>query len=373
MKLTLQLQLLPSDAQREDLLKTMAAFNAAASYAAEVGFAAMVYSQPSIHARCYYEIRQRFGLSAQMAVRAIAKAVEVFKREKTKCPVFRPDGAITYDQRILSFKGLDRVSLWTLRGRELIPLVYGTYQAERFDRLKGQVDLVCRGGQFFLYATIELPEGAPVDVQDFLGIDLGVANLATTSDGEHFTGAVVEQVRQRYTRRRQRLGKAAGAKRRQGKRPKNIRRALRRMKRRESRFRRDVNHCLSKRLVTQAKDSGKGIALEELTHIRARTRFRKRQRAMMSGWAFAQLRQFLTYKAALHGVVLVLVDPRYTSQTCSQCGHCEKANRSSQAIFLCKHCGFSCHADLNGARNIRARALVNAPTESEQLPETSAA
>ena len=67
----------------------MRAFNAAASYAPPVGFTAHVFTQQSIHGRCYRELRDRFGLSAQMAVRAIAKAVEVFKRDKTRCPVFR--------------------------------------------------------------------------------------------------------------------------------------------------------------------------------------------------------------------------------------------------------------------------------------------
>jgi predicted transposase len=110
----MQLKLLPSTEQSAVLLETMRRFNAAADYAAKVAFDAAVFSQPSIHHRCYSEIRQRYGLSAQMAVRAIGKAVEVFKRDKTECPSFRPDGAITYDQRILSFKGLDRVSLWYL-------------------------------------------------------------------------------------------------------------------------------------------------------------------------------------------------------------------------------------------------------------------
>ena len=104
-----------------------------------------------------------------MAVRAIGKAVEVFKRDKSKCPAFEPRGAVTYDERILSFKGLDQVSLWTLKGRTFLPLVSGEYQKERFDRLKGQVDLVYRGGKFYLYATVEWPEEAPIEVKDFQG------------------------------------------------------------------------------------------------------------------------------------------------------------------------------------------------------------
>src|SRR5262245_37231492 len=128
MRLTLQLRLIPTSAQRRVLLDTMERFNEAASFAARVAFAAGVFSQPSIHKLAYAEIRARFGLSAQMAVRAIGKAVEVFKRDKTTCPVFLARGAITYDERILSFKGLDEVSLWTLAGRMKIPLVYGEYQ-----------------------------------------------------------------------------------------------------------------------------------------------------------------------------------------------------------------------------------------------------
>ena len=105
MKLTLQLKLLPTPDQHTALLETMHAFNAAASHAARVGFEAGVFTQLSIHRRCYRELRDRFGLSSQMAVRAIGKAVEVFKRNRTVCPVFRADGAMTYDYHLLAWKG----------------------------------------------------------------------------------------------------------------------------------------------------------------------------------------------------------------------------------------------------------------------------
>src|SRR5215831_4021828 len=105
MKLTLQLKLVPTTEQHTALLETMRAFNAAASYAAEVGYRDHVFTQISLHKRCYRELRDRFGLSAQMAVRAIGKAVEAFKRDKRVCPVFRPEGAMTYDERLLGWKG----------------------------------------------------------------------------------------------------------------------------------------------------------------------------------------------------------------------------------------------------------------------------
>jgi IS605 OrfB family transposase len=99
----------------------------------------------------------------------------------------------------------------------------------------------------------------------------------------------------------------------------------------------------------------RGIALENLQGIRERVgkNGSKRRRRVLHSWAFAQLRAFIAYKAALAGVPVVYVDPAYTSQTCSRCGHRERANRKSQAIFSCQNprCGFSAHADLNAAVN----------------------
>jgi IS605 OrfB family transposase len=157
------------------------------------------------------------------------------------------------------------------------------------------------------------------------------------------------------------LQKAAHRSQMRGKRPKNIRRALKRTARRETSFRRDVNHCIAKMLVAAATDTTQGLALEDLQDIREQARFRKPQRARMSGWAFAQLRSFIEYKACLAGVPVVLVDPKHTSQGCYACGHVARGNRRSQAVFSCQYCGSTTHADVNAALNIRCRALVSAP------------
>lgn len=352
MKLTLQLRVLPDAEQKQVLLRTMESFNAAASFAAQVGYSAGVFSQPSIHQRCYAELRKRFNLSAQMAVRAIGKAVEVFRRDKSRCPVFKPYGAITYDERILSFKGLDRVSLWAFGGRMIVPLVYGAYQSQRFDRIKGQVDLVYRKRQFFLYATIDLPDAPPVEVGEFLGVDLGIVQLATDSDGNSYSGETVERVRHRHYRNRQSL---------QRKGTEGAKKLLHVLAGREANFRRHHNHCISKAIVQLAKDTSRGIAVEALTGIRERVTVRRKDRARHSGWSFYQLRAFLEYKAALLGIPVIAVDPRNTSRTCSACGHCEKANRVSQAEFKCRQCGYSTNADFNAAINIAARGSRKQP------------
>jgi IS605 OrfB family transposase len=349
-KLTIQLQLLPTPEQATLLRGTMRRFNEAATFAARVGFDAGLFSQPSIHKRAYAEIRRRFGLSAQLAVRAIGKAVECFARDKTACPAFRPDGAVTYDQRNLSFKGLDRVSLATLQGRQVMALVYGAYQAQRFDRIKGQCDLIRQDGRFYLLATVDLPEPPPVEVEDFLGVDLGLVQLATDSTGESFSGKPIDRARKR---------RATGRKQYQRKGTKNAKRRLQHLSGRQARFQRATNHRISKRLVAKAKALGTGIALEDLTFLRDRLEatVSRRFRHSLGNWGFCQLRLFVTYKARLAGVPVVAVDPRNSSRTCSQCGCCEKANRKSQAEFTCKHCGFSCNADHNAALVLRQRGL----------------
>jgi len=376
MKLTLQTQLLPAPDQAAALEATMRAFNAAADWLAGEAFARKTANKIALQKLFYRTLRDRFGLSAQMAVRCIAQVCEAYKRDKTKRPHFRPFAAIPYDQRLMSFKGLDRVSLLTLSGRILVPFIMGRYQAERFTAAKGQCDLVRRkDGKWFLLVTVDLPDGTKTPTTDFLGVDLGVANLATDSDGQRYSGAHVEACRMCHHNLRRSLQKAATGRKRRGLRSKNIRHKLKSLAGREARFRKDVNHVIAKTLVAKAKDTGRGLAMENLQGIRNRTRFRKRQRAKMGGWAFRQLRAFIEYKAKQAGVELVIVNPRDTSRECSACGYTAKANRPSQSEFRCVACGHTDHADVNAARNIRsrARAAVDQPKVSEPRLECQVA
>ncbi|MGW3283952.1 RNA-guided endonuclease TnpB family protein [Streptomyces sp. NPDC001002] len=98
-----------------------------------------------------------------------------------------------------------------------------------------------------------------------------------------------------------------------------------------------------------------GIALEDLGGIRERVRLKKPQRVRLHSWAFHQLGQFIAYKAKRAGVPVVHVDPAHTSRQCSQCHHVDRRNRPSQAVFVCRSCGFAEHADLNASHNIAAR------------------
>jgi IS605 OrfB family transposase len=351
-KLVATAKLLPTPEQADALLATLECVNAACNWLAERAFELKSADKYRLHGLHYRELREKFGLSSQMAVRAISKVVEAYKRDRTRKPTFKPRGAVAYDQRILSFKALDRVSLLTISGRILLPYVAGPYHRARLEGVRGQSDLVLRKGKWFLYVTVEVPDGSPVDPEGWLGVDLGIRNLAVDSDGEAHSGAAVEDTRQRHQWLRNAL-QSAGTK--------SARRHLKRLAGKEARFRSHTNHCISKHIVAKAKGTGRGIAVEDLTGIRERATVRRSQRAMHSGWAFFQLRSFLAYKAVLAGVKLVVVDPRNTSRTCPACGYIDKANRKSQSEFACKSCDFVDHADHVGAVNIARRASVMTP------------
>jgi IS605 OrfB family transposase len=339
----MQLKLLPTAEQAGALLRTMERFNAACDALASVAFANRCANKVELQKLAYHAIRRDFGLGAQMTVRAIAKVVEVYKRDKDIQPTFRPHGAIVYDQRILSWKGSDRVSVLTLDGRAIMPWVCGAYQQARLDRARGQADLIYRDGMFFLCVTIDVGDVPEGDPSEYLGVDLGLRNIAADSDGDTFCGAHNANLRRRHARLRRKL---------QRKGTKSAKRLLRARRRKEARFASDLNHKISKAIVRKAIDTGRGIAVEDLTYIRERITVRKPQRRAHSSWAFAQLRSFLTYKAEMHGVPLVAVDPRNTSRTCPCCGMIDKRNRPTRDTFRCIQCGHAGPADSTAAVNI---------------------
>jgi IS605 OrfB family transposase len=362
MKTTLKIKLCPDQEQFEALKTTMESFNQACSFTAEIAFNQKCFSKFKLQTLVYRTLRDKFSLSSQMAVRAIAKVVDAYKKDKSKPIKFKIHGAVIYDQRIMAFKKLERVSLLTLAGRQFIPIILGGYQLQRMRHIKGQADLVLVDNVFYLLCTVEVPELPPDKPTQYIGVDLGIVQIATDSTGETFSGDKIETKRQQNSKLRSVL---------QSKETKSAKRHLRKLKRKESLFRRDVNHCISKKLVKKAKDSISAIALEDLKGIRERTTVRKSQRAKHFGWSFYQLRSFISYKAAMKGVKVVLVDPRDTSRECSVCGYTDKKNRKSQAKFKCLSCGHTENADFNAAKVISKRAEVNQPIVSSNLQKVA--
>jgi len=369
MKLIVNIKLKPLEVQKAALLATLKEANKACDWISQEAFEHKVYKQFNLHKLVYRAVRDTFNLSAQMVVRGIAKVSDSYKLQTKTQVVFRPTGAIAYDDRIISFKKSDIVSIWTVEGRLNIPFVMGEHQRKLFQYRKGEVDLMFRKGEFYLNAVCDVPEDNPIIPTDIIGLDFGMINLVTSSDGDVFTGAEVERIRQKRHAQRQMLQHKASKQTQSRKRPRSIHKLLKRLSGREKNFRKITNHTISKSIVNLAKDTNRGIALENLSGIRTRIekRFKKSQRAKVSGWSFYDLKEKIIYKSKLNGIPVYSVNPKYTSQQCSECGHTEKANRKSQAEFVCVNCHFSLSADINAAINIRGKAFVTALKESETV------
>lgn len=359
MKLTAVVKLLPTEEQRQILLQTIERANAACNWISEQAWEAKAFARVPVHRLTYHAVREHYGLTAQAAVRCIGKVVDSYKKDRRTKRTFKPHGAVAYDNRILNWRMPDKqVSIWTLNGRETISFTCGEHHLALLQYQRGESDLVYRGGKFYLYTTCDVPDDAPLDPDGWIGADLGIVNILTDSDGATYSAKHLLNVRHRYRRLRRKLQKKG---------TKSAKRLLAKRSGRERRFAEDVNHCISKKLVEKAKDTTRGIALEDLTHIRERVTVQRRKRDQLHSWNFHSLRFKIAYKAALRGVPVRVVDPRYTSQECSCCGHISRSNRPNQSTFKCTSCGFASHADVNAAVNISRRAALNQPNADSVL------
>ena len=355
--LVAQIKLVPSLAQRDLLKKTILKANQTACRISEFAFEQGIHKRFDLHHALYNTLRAETGLTAQIVALLFAKVADAYRLDKKVKRLFRPLGAVTYDSRVLTYyleKGY--VNIWTLTGREKIPFVCGAYQKELLSGLRGESDLVLVDGEFYLMAgcsTLDPPLG---EVNASIGVDLGIVQIASDSEGNQYSGEPIRKLRRAMRRLRAGLQRCGS---------KSAKRHLQRLRRRQSRFTRWVNHNISRRLVDTATKLGKALVLEDLSGIRERGNGLCRElRFELGNWSFGQLKQFVCYKARRAGVSVVLIDPRNTSRTCSACGYCAKHNRKSQSVFKCKNCGLEMNADRNAAVNISGHgAFVTRPMD----------
>lgn len=353
MKLIAQIKLNPSTEQRAALLRTVEIANIASNYVSEQAWQMRTFGQFALQKMYYRTVREQFDLGADITVRVFRKVANAYKLDHKTQRIFKIYGAFPFNAHLVSYKlTTSTISIWTVAGRQKMPFVCGEPQRQLLQGLRGECDLIYRNGEFYLHQCCDVEELPEIEPSDFLGVDLGLVNIATDSDGTVHQGKAVENVRFRHRRLRSKL---------QRKSTKSSHRRLKQLSGKERRFVTNTNHCISKQLVQSAQDTSRGIALEDLTGIRDRVTARRSQRARLHSWSFFQLRAFVTYKAKRVGVPVVFVDPRNTSRTCPACGHIDKRNRPNQSQFSCVRCGFAGLADHIAATNIRSRAVVNLP------------
>jgi putative transposase len=306
MKIVVQLKLKPDASQASALSATLRALNEQANAVSEAAFMEQTFRNFALRKLTYADVRDA-GIGSQAAQHVIKKVADAYttlranlragnygkpgskrrRKVEAKPIVFRPDAAQPYDQRNLSF-ALDSqtISLWTLDGRlKDVPFACSPDVLKMLgEHKRGEADLLCRDGVWFLVVTVDVPEAAEYEPTGFLGVDLGIENIATTSSGYKAAGRGLNRYRRQQLRLRAKLQKKG---------TKSAKRVLKRQSRKESRRAKDLNHRISKTIVTEAERTSRGVALEDLGGIRQRVRLRKPQRVALHSWAFAQLGEFI--------------------------------------------------------------------------------
>ena len=371
--LTVSCQLKVTPEQIAKIDATLLAFANACEYVNQV-VPPNLMNELAMQSLIYHDVRARFGLSAQLAIHAIRRVSgnrKTAKKDGKPVKNFAPTSA-TYDVRTFSFREKDwTVSLTTTDGRERLTLAIGNYQLGLLKSQTPKTATLCKrkNNTYHLNIQLESTPPEPKQTDKVLGCDLGRTDIVVTSEGTKFSGKEITGVRNHYANLRANIQQKAAKGTRSSRR--RCRALLKRLSGKEKRFQSLVNHTISHRLVTGAKTNNQALALEDLTGIRERTNQLprvKKERRLGNSWAFFQLRKFLIYKAIKHGVNIVFVNPRYTSQTCHNCHHIHPILGESYRHgkkFACGHCGWIGDADYNGAKNISALGVsVNTPKGS---------
>uniref|UniRef100_A0A7V3YFU1 Transposase n=1 Tax=Candidatus Caldatribacterium californiense TaxID=1454726 RepID=A0A7V3YFU1_9BACT len=253
---------------------------------------------------------------------------------------------MSLDQHTFSFnEKCWEVSISTVAGRLKLPLAIGNFQRELLIGQKSTSATLCYNKQtkaFSINIVVNREVPLPPQNGNVIGVDRGIYNLATTSNGLKFSGRQAMHVRRRYARLHQAL---------QAKGTKGAKCTLKRLSGKEHRFMADLNHRIAKAIVNSCTP-GDVIVIEDLRYIRERIRMARKQSLIQHSWAFGQLGRFIEYKATERGIAVVYVDPHHTSQRCPRCRFVSKGNRNGH-IFRCASCGFRGHADIVAATNIR--------------------
>ncbi|HWR25842.1 MAG TPA: transposase [Methanosarcina sp.] len=229
------------------------------------------------------------------------------------------------------------------------------YQFPDFEKIN-QIEI----GKEYAYVSVTIPDIETKKVENYIGVDRNttghIAAVANPATGKIWKlGKKGLHIHEKYKNIRTSLQKKGKYKK------------VKQIKDRESRIVKDLNHKISRKIVDIAIENNSGIKLEDLTGIRENKKQKRSFRYALNSWSFYQLQMFLEYKAKLHGVKIVYIDPAYTSQSCSICGLI--GNRNGK-VFKCS-CGHVDHADVNAAFNIgrstRERDLVEGITDNPKV------
>ena len=314
-------------------------------------------SKSKAHTALYEFTKQKYQDIPTAFIQAVRDtAMEAVKGTKfKKRPRKKKYSGLRFDKRTLTLRG-HQLTLSCIGKRERIILQIPEHFREIFEKwtLKGAtLTYGVKKKQFWIRLVYET-DTPPVKTEGVvLGIDRGIRHLAVTSEGQFFSRSDIRAGQRRYLYNRKTL---------QAKGTPSARRRLKTMSGKEKRFSRDVNHQVSKQLVSL--DNVKVYVLEDLKGIRNK-RHGKKLNKRIGSWPFSQLGFFLTYKAEIQGKQVAYVDARYTSQKCSTCKAIHKESRK-KSKYSCIDCNFQLHAEWNAAINIRDNYILSSTLNTSE-------
>jgi Putative transposase DNA-binding domain len=248
-----------------------------------------------------------------------------------------------------------KISTLEFRKQLLVPVKLAAYHREALSSktINTSVTLNKRGDGWWL--TLSYDEVVPLQTEPdapVIGVDVGIANFVTTSDGKHygtFHGKLRErQKRDREKRRHKAKLRKCLEKKGVQKLPSTSSRSGQRLTRHvRQEINRAVNQCF-------AEHEGAQFAYEHLSVATMKHKARA-MNAYMRASNLAHVPEQIAWNAAKRGIQAICVKSAYSSQECSKCHYVDRANRPDQQTFCCQVCGRSTHADLNAAANIARR------------------
>ena len=375
----LKIQIKPTIEQIKLLKETALAYRDACNFVSEKAFEFKLKSKFDMQRLYYHDVRDKFNLMSQMTVSIFGtvsakykakakqnkenkkKSVKSKKQKEPKAILFKTpeydlvynrDYSVSKDYFSVSVIGSDkrlRIKYIAKPFESYLNSLFNKENKYHFGTAKYKEITIGTKTNHYLFIPITYKVDDLVIDEDtnIIGIDRGINFTAVAYSNKHtdfYNGKQIKHKRAKFVALRSQLQK---------KHTPSSRRRLKRIGNRENRWMRDVNHCVSKALIQNAKPNSLFI-IEDLSGVRSATESVKRKdRYVQVSWAFYDLEQKLTYKAQREEMDVVKVSPKYTSQRCPICGHVHSGNRNkSKHVFICKHCGYRSNDDRIGAMNL---------------------
>ncbi len=236
------------------------------------------------------------------------------------------------------------------------------YKSQDIEGKPKQITVKQESDGWYAIITTEIEKDIVENLNNPVGLDVGVNKFVTLSNGDYFAAVDVSRYEKRKTRSQRQLARKQIHSKNYQKQKEKLQKHYKKI----TNIRKDYQHKVSHNIVKKH-----GLVVIEDLNIKSMTRSAKgtienpgynvkyktqlNKSIQNQGWA--TFFQYLEYKLIVNGGKLIKADPVYTSQTCPACGHISKDNRKTQATFYCQKCNYTADADLVAATNILRKGL----------------